>query len=151
MRPAGKTTRLRGIEASIEATLKLESAHNARRALCTKQLEQAEYEARRAFEQYDQVDARNRLVATELEAHWSLSFSTLSMRPGRGLRSASYQQARSHDLTIPIIGASASMAWASPTTASGATTRSSSRWATWGSRSSSRIAAATASRRRGPS
>ena len=86
MRPAGKTTRLRGIEASIEATLKLESAHNARRALCTKQLEQAEYEARRAFEQYDQVDARNRLVATELEARWSLSFSTLSMRLGRGLR-----------------------------------------------------------------
>ena len=60
-----------GIEASIEATLKLESAHNARRALCTKQLEQAEYEARRAFEQYDQVDARNRLVATELEARWN--------------------------------------------------------------------------------
>ena len=31
-----------------------------------RQLEQSEYEARRAFEQYDEVDPRNRLVADEL-------------------------------------------------------------------------------------
>ena len=34
-------------------------------------LEQLEYEARKAFEQYDAVDARNRLVAGELERRWN--------------------------------------------------------------------------------
>ncbi len=60
-----------GIEASLEAIGHLDTQHDARRALLDKQLEQLEYEARRAFEQYDQVDARNRLVATELEARWN--------------------------------------------------------------------------------
>ena len=60
-----------GVEASVEAIAQLESAHEARRALLDKQLEQAAYEARRAFEQYDEVDARNRLVASELEARWN--------------------------------------------------------------------------------
>ena len=35
------------------------------------QLEQLEYEAQRAFEQYDEVDPRNRLVAAELERRWN--------------------------------------------------------------------------------
>lgn len=60
-----------GIEASVEAARLLEGAHDARRALVQKQLEQAEYDARRAFEQYDAVDARNRLVAATLEARWN--------------------------------------------------------------------------------
>jgi HD superfamily phosphodiesterase len=34
-------------------------------------LEQLEYEARKAFEQYDAVDARNRLAASELERRWN--------------------------------------------------------------------------------
>jgi hypothetical protein len=34
-------------------------------------LEQLEYEARKAFEQYDAVDARNRLAAGELEHRWN--------------------------------------------------------------------------------
>jgi hypothetical protein len=37
----------------------------------TRQLEQLEYETRRAFEQYDEVDPRNRLVAAELERRWN--------------------------------------------------------------------------------
>ena len=60
-----------GIDASLDATQQLEDAHAARRALLVKQLSQVEYEAKRAFEQYDQVDARNRLVASELEARWN--------------------------------------------------------------------------------
>jgi DNA invertase Pin-like site-specific DNA recombinase len=60
-----------GIEASIEAARLLESTHDDRRALLAKQLEQAEYDARRAFEQYDVVDARNRLVAATLETRWN--------------------------------------------------------------------------------
>jgi len=34
-------------------------------------LEQLEYEARKGFEQYDAVDARNRLAAGELEHRWN--------------------------------------------------------------------------------
>jgi hypothetical protein len=65
-----------GIETSAEATRQLESAHEAWRGLLGKQLEQAGYEARRAFEQYDEVDARNRLVAAELEARWNQKLAT---------------------------------------------------------------------------
>jgi DNA invertase Pin-like site-specific DNA recombinase len=60
-----------GIEASLEAIRQLDDAHASRRALLLKQLTQVEYEAKRAFEQYDEVDARNRLVAGELEARWN--------------------------------------------------------------------------------
>ncbi len=42
-----------GIEASTEAIRRLEGEDDGRRALLDKQLEQVEYEARRAFEQYD--------------------------------------------------------------------------------------------------
>ncbi len=37
----------------------------------TNKLQQLEYEAKRAFEQYDVVDARNRLAAAELERRWN--------------------------------------------------------------------------------
>jgi DNA invertase Pin-like site-specific DNA recombinase len=60
-----------GIEASLEAMRQVEEAHASRRALLLKQLAQVEYEAERAFEQYDRVDARNRLVASELESRWN--------------------------------------------------------------------------------
>ena len=60
-----------GIDASFEAIHQIEDAHEARRGLLVQQLTQVEYEAERAFEQYDQVDARNRLVASELEARWN--------------------------------------------------------------------------------
>ena len=72
-----------GIEASIAATRLLESAHDARRALLEKQLEQVEYESRRAFEQYDLVDARNRLVAATLEARWNEKLREVDALKGR--------------------------------------------------------------------
>ena len=43
---------------------------NEPRALSSK-LEQLAYEAKKAFEQYDAVDARNRLAASELERRWN--------------------------------------------------------------------------------
>ena len=43
----------------------------AQRAALSSKLEQLEYEAKRAFEQYDAVDARNRLAAAELERRWN--------------------------------------------------------------------------------
>jgi DNA invertase Pin-like site-specific DNA recombinase len=60
-----------GIEASLKAIDELSSGDAAQRAALTNKLQQLEYEAKRAFEQYDVVDARNRLAAAELERRWN--------------------------------------------------------------------------------
>jgi hypothetical protein len=60
-----------GVEASLKAIDELSSGDAAQRATLTNKLEQLEYEAKRAFEQYDVVDARNRLAAAELERRWN--------------------------------------------------------------------------------
>jgi hypothetical protein len=60
-----------GISASLEAVKKLSAKRDEKHAVLIRQLEQLEYEERRAFEQYDEVDPRNRLVADELERRWN--------------------------------------------------------------------------------
>lgn len=60
-----------GVKASLEAVQRLKSQRNEHRQALALQLEQMEYEAKRAFEQYNEVDPRNRLVASELERRWN--------------------------------------------------------------------------------
>ena len=60
-----------GMEASLQAVEQLESKDDERQKVRQRKLEQLEYEAQRAFEQYDEVDPRNRLVALELERRWN--------------------------------------------------------------------------------
>ena len=60
-----------GVEASLKAIDKLSSGDAAQRAALANKLQQLEYEAKRALEQYDVVDARNRLAAAELERRWN--------------------------------------------------------------------------------
>src|SRR5580698_226274 len=60
-----------GVEASLRALEELSANDTAQRAALSRKLEQLVYEARKAFEQYDAVDARNRLVASELERRWN--------------------------------------------------------------------------------
>jgi DNA invertase Pin-like site-specific DNA recombinase len=60
-----------GIDASLRAIEDLSTGDAAQRAALANQLEQLEYEAQKAFEQYDTVDARNRLAAAELERRWN--------------------------------------------------------------------------------
>jgi hypothetical protein len=59
------------VEASVKAIEELSAGDAAQRAALSSKLEQLEFEAKRAFEQYDVVDARNRLAATELERRWN--------------------------------------------------------------------------------
>jgi hypothetical protein len=59
------------MRASVEAIERRRSATDERREALALQLRQLEYEAQRAFEQYDEVDPRNRLVASELEQRWN--------------------------------------------------------------------------------
>src|SRR6516162_9866926 len=60
-----------GIEASVKAIAALSAGDVAQRATLSSKLEQVKYEAARAFEQYDAADARNHLVAAELERRWN--------------------------------------------------------------------------------
>jgi hypothetical protein len=60
-----------GVEASLKAIEELNAGDAAQRAALSSKLEQLQYEAKRAFEQYDVVDARNRLAAAELERRWN--------------------------------------------------------------------------------
>ena len=60
-----------GVRASLEALEQLSSQQDDRREALKRQLEQLEYDTARAFEQYNEVDPRNRLVASELERRWN--------------------------------------------------------------------------------
>jgi len=68
--------------AAIEASLKAAEAFNQRyqdklNAL-ERERESAQYEANRAFMQYNQVDPLNRLVASELERRWNEKLEALN-------------------------------------------------------------------------
>jgi len=60
-----------GMRASLAAAERLSARDQDQRQVVARQLEQAEYEATRAAEQYHAVDPRNRLVAAELERRWN--------------------------------------------------------------------------------
>ncbi len=60
-----------GVEASLRAIEELSAGDAAQRAALSSKREQLEYEVKKAFEQYDAVDARNRLAAAELERRWN--------------------------------------------------------------------------------
>jgi len=60
-----------GMRASLEAVNQLKMEKDEQGRALRLQLEQMEYEAKRAFEQYNEVDPRNRLVASELERRWN--------------------------------------------------------------------------------
>ena len=59
------------MRASLEAIERLCSREQEQRQALQRQLDQLEYETRRAFEQYNEVDPRHRLVAAELEGRWN--------------------------------------------------------------------------------
>jgi len=67
-----------GIEAGIQAADMLRDKGDEKMRLLEKKLKQIEYEERRAFEQYNEVDPRNRLVAEELEKRWNAKLEEVS-------------------------------------------------------------------------
>ncbi|MGD8848031.1 MAG: recombinase family protein [Desulfobacteraceae bacterium] len=66
-----------GVRASLAALDRLKAKNDDRRSALERQIQQVEYEARRAFEQYNEVDPRNRLVAQELERRWNETLQNL--------------------------------------------------------------------------
>jgi DNA invertase Pin-like site-specific DNA recombinase len=67
-----------GIRASLDALERLTADEDAHRRAIQRQVQQLEYDAARAFEQYNAVDARNRLVASELERRWNATLEELA-------------------------------------------------------------------------
>jgi len=60
-----------GVAASLEAIEELQACNAEQRNAFELQLRQLNYEVQKAFDQYNAVDARNRLVAAELEKRWN--------------------------------------------------------------------------------
>lgn len=60
-----------GIRASLQALEQISTQHSSHLQALQRQVQQAEYEAQRAFAQYDLVDPNNRLVTETLEARWN--------------------------------------------------------------------------------
>lgn len=92
-----------GVEASLKALEELSAGDGSQRAALSSKLEQLEYEAKKAFEQYDAVDARNRLVAGELERRWNEKLAEiertnqqLSSLNGKRYSLSSEEEARIH-------------------------------------------------------
>ncbi len=60
-----------GVAASLRAIEQIGDNHNDHQQALHRQLQQAEYEAQRAFLQYDQADPSNRLVVDTLKQRWN--------------------------------------------------------------------------------
>lgn len=60
-----------GVRASLQAIESLKGKHSDQCQALEKQLQQLEYEAERAFLQYDEADPKNRLVVETLEQRWN--------------------------------------------------------------------------------
>ena len=60
-----------GVAASLQAIERLDHQRSDHHSALQRQLQQAQYEAQRAFVQYDQADPGNRLVVDTLEQRWN--------------------------------------------------------------------------------
>lgn len=104
-----------GIQASLRAMKTLNKGVEDKRALLRQQVQQLEYEVHRAFEQYNEVDPRNRLVASELERRWNQKLEEVD-RARKALQEADNQI---HSLTeqqeqrVLELGANFRQAWES--------------------------------------
>jgi len=66
-----------GIEAALTALTALDREQSDKRRQIENAIEQARFEAARAFRQYDAADPENRLVAADLERRWNERLVTL--------------------------------------------------------------------------
>src|SRR5580700_6878862 len=104
-----------GVEASLRALEELSAGDAAQRAALSSKLEQLEYEAKKAFEQYDVVDARNRLVAGELERRWNEKLEEIETTRQRlsGLNGKRYSLSSEEEARIHSMGDRFSQVWQS--------------------------------------
>src|ERR1700726_723834 len=102
-----------GVKASLRALEELSAGDAAQRVALSSKLEQLEYEAKKAFEQYDAVDARNRLVAGELERRWNEKLEEIAKTKQRlaGLNGKRYSLSVDEEAQILAMGTNFSEVW----------------------------------------
>jgi hypothetical protein len=66
-----------GLQSALSALDRIRATDEGQAEALQRQAEQLKYEAARAFEQYNEVDPRNRLVAAELERRWNAKLEEL--------------------------------------------------------------------------
>jgi hypothetical protein len=71
-----------GLKASVAAIERLSNQGSDQRAALQRQIQQAQYESQRAFDQYNQIDPANRLVAEVLEKRWNDKLEALEKLQG---------------------------------------------------------------------
>jgi Recombinase/Recombinase zinc beta ribbon domain len=104
-----------GVEASLRALEELSAGDAAQRAALSRKLEQLEYEAKKVFEQYDAVDARNRLVAGELERRWNEKLEEIETASQRlsSLNGKRYSLSSEEEARIRSMGENFAESWQS--------------------------------------
>jgi hypothetical protein len=104
-----------GVDASLRALEELSAGDTAQRIALSNKLTQPEYEARKAFEQYDAVDARNRLVSGELERRWNEKLEEIETTKQRlaGLNGKRYSLCADEEARILTMGEDFTEIWQS--------------------------------------
>jgi DNA invertase Pin-like site-specific DNA recombinase len=104
-----------GVDASLRALEELSAGDTAQRIALSNKLAQLEYEARKAFEQYDAVDARNRLVSGELERRWNEKLEEIETTKQRlaGLNGKRHSLSADEEARILTMGENFTEIWQS--------------------------------------
>lgn len=104
------------LEASMKAIEVTERKRDEAREILDRRLEEAKYETGRAFEQYNAVDARNRLVAAELECRWNEKMERVSDIEGRiaGVDAERVRLSDTERAEIASLAGRFTRAWESP-------------------------------------
>jgi DNA invertase Pin-like site-specific DNA recombinase len=105
-----------GLQASLEAVEGLKQREHEQRHTLEHKLEQLHYEAQRAFEQYNEVDPRHRLVAAELERRWNAKLEEVEAVQATLAALSQHQRALtdSERATILRLGERFAEVWDSP-------------------------------------
>ena len=93
-----------GLQASLEALEGLNQREHEQRQTLEYKLVQLQYEAQRAFEQYNEVDPRHRLVAAELERRWNAKLEEVEVVQATLVALSQHQQALTDDERVTILG-----------------------------------------------
>ena len=105
-----------GLQASLEALEGLKQREHEQRHTLEHKVEQLQYEAQRAFEQYNEVDPRHRLVAAELERRWNAKLEEVDAVQATLAALAQHQRALTDGdrTTILRLGERFAEVWDSP-------------------------------------
>ena len=105
-----------GLQASLEAIEGLNQREHEQRQTLEYKLVQLQYEAQRAFDQYNEVDPRHRLVAAELERRWNAKLEEVEAVQATLVALSQHQRALTDDerVTMLSLGERFTEVWDSP-------------------------------------